>query len=251
MIEKTHAIVLKFIPWSNSSRIVTWLTREHGKITTMIKGSQRPKSLFLGQYDLFYTCEMLYYPRRADELKIARECYPLKRRTLFRTDWKAAASASYLCDLINRISIPEIPNPDLYDFLDFSLDDLAERGADDAYIFWCELKLLKLQGLEPRLNQCIQCGAMLDAGTPGKWFSYVRGGILCRSCGAHAAESTTRIPPDVLATLSSWQHSISVNCRTEHLVVRTAEGDLERCHEESVARTSGGIRVVDSAAWAP
>ena len=94
MILKTTALALRFYPFSNTSRIVAWLTPDQGRIATMVKGSQRPRSLFLGQYDLFYTCELLYHRRERGGLHIARECSPLKWREGLRRDWRAAAAAS-------------------------------------------------------------------------------------------------------------------------------------------------------------
>ncbi len=84
MIARARAIVLRVFPYSNTSRVVSWLTADHGRVATLIKGSQRPKSLFLGQYDLFYTCELLFYRHERDGLHIARECTPLTRRDRLR-----------------------------------------------------------------------------------------------------------------------------------------------------------------------
>ena len=51
---KSEAICLDIRPWSRTSHVVEWLT-PHGKIRTLVKGAVRPKSAFLGQYDLNYT----------------------------------------------------------------------------------------------------------------------------------------------------------------------------------------------------
>ena len=72
-IIKTQGIVLTVHPWSRTSHIVTWLTPDHGPVTTLVKGAVRPKSAFLGQYDLFYTCDLLYYARATADLHALRE----------------------------------------------------------------------------------------------------------------------------------------------------------------------------------
>ena len=69
---KTEAICLRISPWSTTSHIVTWLTPV-GVVATSVKGAVRPKSAFLGQYDLFYTCELIYYARTKGELHAIRE----------------------------------------------------------------------------------------------------------------------------------------------------------------------------------
>ena len=74
---KTKGIVLDIHPWSRTSHVTTWLTPDHGPVTTLVKGAVRPKSSFLGQYDLFYTCELVYYARAKSELHAIREVSPL------------------------------------------------------------------------------------------------------------------------------------------------------------------------------
>ena len=80
MIQKTTGIVLRVIPFSRTSHVIQWLTSSHGRMATIAKGAQRPKSLLLGQYDLFYTCEILFYPRERTGLHVLRECAPLAPR---------------------------------------------------------------------------------------------------------------------------------------------------------------------------
>lgn len=207
MIRKTSAIVLRFYPYSNTSRVVSWLTPDEGRVATLVKGSQRPRSSFLGQYDLFYTCELVYYARERTGLHIARECAPLKTRDRLRTDWKAAAAASYLSDLASRVSPPNAPHPEVYDLLDAGLDVLAAGGVNTAFLFWMELRVAGALGLAPRLRRCLECGQELRPGARTSHFSYARGGILCGRCGPQAAEGAARIPADVLAMLIGWQRA--------------------------------------------
>jgi DNA repair protein RecO (recombination protein O) len=207
MILKTTAIVLRYAPFSNTSRMVSWLTSDYGKITTTIKGSQRPKSQFLGQYDLFYTCELLFYAREHNHAHIIRECTPLKTRDRFRTDWQACATASYLVDLISRSSPADAPHQGLFELLDSGLDFLDASGADESFIFWFELRLLEHLGLAPRLQNCMDCGRELVPGVPHMGFSYARGGILCPACAREKHSSVLELSPDVLGMLRAWQRT--------------------------------------------
>jgi DNA repair protein RecO (recombination protein O) len=221
MIHKTPAIVLRWYPFSNTSRVVSWLTPEHGKIVTMVKGSQRPKSAFLGQYDLFYTCELVFYARERTGMHIARECSPLKIRNRLRTDWKACAAASYLCDLLSRASPPDAPHAGLFELLDEGLDHLAPRASGQAppgnglspngstmpFVFWFELKLLETLGFAPRLRQCLDCKKELAPGTRNTRFQYSHGGILCSRCSEREHSDSVPISPAVLAMLAAWQRA--------------------------------------------
>ena len=206
VIFKDSAIVLRVAPVSNTSRMVQWLTREHGKIATLIKGAQRPKSAFLGQFDLFYTCELLFYARERNHIHIARECSPLVRRDRFRTDWRAAAAASYFADVVARVTLPDAPQPPLFRLLETMLDELAVEGVTEAMLYWFELKMLEALGLQPRLDVCLDCGAALLPTIRQPSFAMARGGLVCATCAAHG-EGGEPVMSDALAMLAGWQVS--------------------------------------------
>jgi DNA repair protein RecO (recombination protein O) len=206
-LQKTQAIVLRVAPVTETSRVVNWMTDEAGRVSTIIKGSQRPKSLFLGQYDLFYTCELIFYPTPRAELFVARECSPVKRRDRFRSDWRAAAGASYLADLVAQTTQINAPYHALFQLLDGGLDTLAERGVRPEWLFWFELEFMKRIGLAPRLDACVGCQRPLVHGGGARLqISHARGGLLCADCADKAgAAGGAPIRPDVLAILASWQ----------------------------------------------
>lgn len=210
MIDKTEALVLRVTPFSRTSHIVTWLTPEHGKIATIVKGACRPKSRFLGQYDLFYTCELLFYTRGRNTLHIIRECSPLRTRAAFRENWLACCCASYVCDLVSRVSPEGHPHPELYYLANSSLNFLAAGTAGLQFLFWFELRLMKTLGLAPQLSKCPACHSdLVSQGSAKSFFSYVRGGILCTNCAKLTDNVATHISPDTLAMMRSWQNAHS------------------------------------------
>lgn len=213
-IFKTQAVVLRLAPYSESSRIVTWFTEEHGKIAGIIKGSQRRKSLFLGQYDLFYTCELLFYARALHGLHVIRECSPLKTRAVFRENWKAAACASYFTDLISKVCPFHAPQHGIFSLLDAALDCFAGPMPSELGLFWFEMKLLEALGIAPRLNECLNCRRALTSGEDEPLpaahrllFSCRRGGVLCKACAEGNPADAAVIAPDILSLLRFWQGS--------------------------------------------
>ena len=208
MIEKTTAIVLRYAPSGETSRVVTWLTPSHGRVATILKGALRPKSWFLGQYDLFYTCELLYYHRLDRTLYLAKECAPLKLRAGLRHDWRAAALASYWSDLAGRVSPAQAPQRALFNWLEQGLDTLVTQGADLGLCAWQELQLLHGLGLAPRLTTCIGCHTPLTrSGAPcgPAAFSSARGGLLCAACARHDRTEALPVPVDIQTILRRWQ----------------------------------------------
>lgn len=204
---KTNAIALRVIEVSNTSAIVVWMTQRHGRLATMIKGAYRPKSLFLGQFDIFYTCELLYYLHAREHLHAIRECSPLKPRTQLRHNWRACAAASYLCDLLSQIAPWGAPHPELYAMLDGHLDELAENGLQIEGLFWFELRLLKALGISPRLDDCVACSQHLERLDNAAFFSNLRGGLICGNCAGLARSEGSSLSNGALAILRGWQRA--------------------------------------------
>ena len=126
---KSEAICLSVTPWSKTSHVVTWLTPS-GRVGTVVKGAVRPKSAFLGQYDLNYTCEIVYYVRAKGELHALRECAPLDRRDALRDDYASLVLAGYFRFLVDRFA-PQGPDcADWYATLSAALDALVANCAD-------------------------------------------------------------------------------------------------------------------------
>ncbi len=149
---KTHAICLRITPWSQTSHIVHWLTPQ-GKVSTVVKGAVRAKSAFLGQYDLNYTCEILYYARAKGELHALRECVPLNLRSELRTNYKALVTADYFRAQVGELCPTGPDAGDWYELLAQSLTKLCTAPCDYLKsLLAFELSALNLAGLSPELE---------------------------------------------------------------------------------------------------
>ena len=145
---KTEATCLRISPWSRTSHTVVWLTPA-GRVATLVKGAVRPKSAFLGQYDLDYTCEIVYYARSRGEAHALRECFPLERRDALRDDFAALAVASYVRALADELA-PQGPDcRDWHDLVVSSLDALPGAANLVGELLAFELGALRLMGLWP------------------------------------------------------------------------------------------------------
>lgn len=199
MILQTQAIALLIRPWSRTSHMVTWLTPDHGKIVTAVKGACRPKSAFLGQYDLFYTCDLLFYRREHDGVHAIRECAPVTLREPLRHDWRAAAAAAYLADLTARVTVGHQDAAPLFALLTRALDLLAElpKNPPRELILWYETHLLQRLGLLPDFTTCPLCH---PPDRPWLRFSLPSGRFLCRHLAqSEPGEATLALHRDVQA----------------------------------------------------
>ena len=146
---KTEAICLDIRPWSRTSHVVSWLT-PMGKVATVVKGAVRAKSQFLGQYDLNYTCDILYYARAKGELHALRECAPLEMREELRGDYRKLALAGYMRRLVAELAPMGEECRAWYDLLAQVFSSLVPHPSS---LVRFELEVLRLSGLAPDFSK--------------------------------------------------------------------------------------------------
>ncbi|MDA1044564.1 MAG: DNA repair protein RecO [Verrucomicrobia bacterium] len=207
MFHKTSALALRIWPHSNTSLIVAWLTPDRGRVATLMKGALRPKSIFLGQCDLFYSCELIFYTRSHTDLFIAKEITPLNCRNFFRTDWRANCAASYWSHLILQTAVHQSPHDAAFRLSNTVLNQLEQSLRPALVLLWGELKLLDLLGFAPQLKVCCLCQRPLVDTPQGVAFAVEHGGAVCASCTARCASTPWRVRPDILAILKRLQET--------------------------------------------
>jgi DNA repair protein RecO (recombination protein O) len=153
MIESATGLVLRRRRLTETSLIVHWLTPNHGRLATVAKGAFRPKSPFRGKLDLFYLADLSFARSRRSELHtlrevIIRETHPAIRRELGRVQ-----QASYAAALVEQVTEPETPLPEIFELVQGFLNILAETTPQSHLVFAFELKLLDELGLEPDLSK--------------------------------------------------------------------------------------------------
>ena len=148
--ERAEGIVLRRQPVTESSLLVTWYTREFGKLKTLAKGARRPKGPFQGKIDLFYVDEIIFLPSRRSDLHLLYDCYLEKPHSRLRESVESLAAASYVCELVEMATEREDPNVKIHDLLTAILDAL-ERGTNHAVLLiWFEIQLLAAAGWAPK-----------------------------------------------------------------------------------------------------
>jgi len=230
MILKDSAIVLRMTPFGNTSRVVVWLSASYGKLATIVKGSQREKSPFLGQYDSFYTCELLFYAREHRNLHILKECTPLDTRSAFRTDWQACAAASYVAGVMDRVMPFGPSSPRLYLLLESILDQLASRTPGPAFLPRFELLLLQELGFAPDWDVCSRCRTDIRAVVPAR-LDISQGTLLCESCASGKGSLLSARALQALRRMRDGNLPASLPERVFH-EVRGVTGGLLEYHAE-------------------
>jgi DNA repair protein RecO (recombination protein O) len=216
MILKTSAIPLYFTDVSNTSRIVTWLTADYGKLSTIIKGEQRKNSLFRGQYDLFSTSELVFYDRTERGTHIAKECAMLHRRPVFRTDWRACAGAGYISALFAKTSLRHGHEPERFELFEEMLSYAEEYGSQPVFLVWFDLQFADFMGHRLQLDDGKRERSAYR-------FAADHGGLVEPGYASRHRIPATPLAPETVALLKAWQNAptpaeaINTHCTPAHL----------------------------------
>ncbi len=145
----TSGIVLRTTDWSETSAIVTWFTRDVGKVRTVAKGAYRRKGPFSGKLDLFYLNDIVFVPSRHGDLHTLSECYVENPFAHIRERLDAFTTAGYFCELVDLATEPEGPVPELFELLAGSLTALDEGALTPLSVPLFELLALDCLGFRP------------------------------------------------------------------------------------------------------
>jgi len=186
MKTKDLAICLRAVNYSETSQVVTLLTREQGKIGAMAKGSRRPKSAFDGAIEPFSYGQVIFTASDShDKLATLIEFVQMPRFRLLRTNLSAMHAGLFVLELTEAFCEQYDPHPDLFDVLATSLETLSQcttKAAILSGLIGYQAALLTEAGISPLLNACTNCGLTLKADWPNLYFSSTANGLLCPGC---------------------------------------------------------------------
>ena len=152
MSESATGLILRTRPLTETSLIVNWLTPNHGRISTVAKGSRRPKSPFAGKLDLFYLADFSFVRSRRSELHTLREVSLRETHSPLRTELAYVQQASYGAALIEQATEHDTPLPGVFELMRGLLEHLPRQSPLPQTLFAFELKLLHELGLAPDLD---------------------------------------------------------------------------------------------------
>lgn len=183
---KDTAVCLRAVNYSETSQVVTLLTRDNGKISAMAKGSRRPKSAFDGAIEVFSFGQVMFMEAVVhDQLCTLTEFVQMPRFWLLRANLSAMNAGLFAVELTECFCQPHCPQPELFDVLCDGLERLQKSADQTAVLIGLveyQLALLSQAGIMPRLNVCANCGSAVQGLRGELYFSSAANGLLCGGC---------------------------------------------------------------------
>lgn len=192
---RDEAVVLRTHKLGEADRIITMLSRRHGKVRAVARGVRRTSSKFGARLEPFSHVDLQFATGRTlDVITQAVTLHPYSEPLAH--DYERYTIGQVMIETADRL-VTEEGEPALqqYQLLVGALHALTAGTSDgprppamvmDAYL----LRSVALAGYAPTLGDCARCGAT----GPHEAFSPQLGGMVCRRCrppgSAHPAPDT-------------------------------------------------------------
>ncbi len=179
--EKSQAVVIRKVEFSETSRVVTLFTRDFGKISALAKGGRRLRGPFESALDLLAVCQVVFIRKSSSALDLLTEARLLRPFRPSGRDLFGYYGGYYVAELLHGLTEEYDPHPRLYDAAVETLERLGTGENARLAVVRFELVLLQECGLFPETDQCFECGgAVQRAGDAAYWL--FSGGVLCHAC---------------------------------------------------------------------
>jgi DNA repair protein RecO (recombination protein O) len=197
-LTRDDAVVLRVQKLGESDRIVTMLTRRHGRVRAVAKGVRRTTSRFGARLEPFGHIDVQWIEGRSLHVVSQVEGLDLYGKR-FLDDYPRYTAASAIVETAERLTpVEQEPSLRLFLLTIGALRVLAEGGHAgtlvlDAYL----LRAMGLAGWAPALRECAVCG------TPGahRAFSVPAGGCVCPDCRPPGAARPAPATVELMAAL--------------------------------------------------
>ena len=175
MIERVEGIIIQEKSYSETSKLITLITKEHGIINLLAKGAKTLKSplrstttkLTHGYFNIIY---------KESKLSTLKEVDTIEYYKNIKKDINKISYATYILELVEQV-IKQTNNEEVFDNLVASLKKIEENMNPLVITNILELKCLDYLGVMPVLDCCSICGNENII-----TISADQGGYLCKNC---------------------------------------------------------------------
>jgi DNA repair protein RecO (recombination protein O) len=177
---ESEAVVLQSFPLGEGDRLVSFLTRSHGKLRGVAKGARRPKSRFGSALEPLSYVRLWYFERETRELVRINEIELLESFLSAYSDYGAGLALGLLVEITTEV-LPDRESSDpAFRLLLMAARTIKQRKQVHLTLAYFALWSVRLAGWLPPLTECARCGKPFDTGSayaaPGRPL------FLCAQC---------------------------------------------------------------------
>ena len=189
MLISTNAIVLKTIPYGDSSIISHLFTENWGKITVIAKGAWGKKKTTGPLLVPMNHIHLQYYHKNSRDIQILKDAELIQQFSILRSDLDRIILGQAVVESLNRSTLENNSFPILYRLVWRVLDKMNHTDVNLWMVFAFFLYQLSLRlGFMPNIKTCYQCkSAFSHASIDDR-----TGELICHDCSPRSKLSLNK-----------------------------------------------------------
>lgn len=178
----TEAVLLRSVDYRDADRILTFFTRERGRLSAIARGARRSRRRFGGSLEPFCVVQLSFSRGRGD-LATLKEATVVRAFPGVLKSLGGMREGGAALDLVRRITREEDVEPRLFDAVVELFEALGdpEREPEPTRLTF-GIRALSLVGMAPELEVCALSGVRCPPGQSA-FFDPARGAIVRQSLG--------------------------------------------------------------------
>lgn len=175
---KVNGIILKKVPFRETSIILEVFTDELGKISVIAKGIRKEKDKNTGLTEILNELELVLYKNPNSELYILKSANLMKAH-LFDSNFKCNILMNAAVEIYRQLIIQNEDSGKMYELLSKYLEYIKEIEVNGIAIFWrFLLRVFVLLGIDFNITNCMICHKKQNL------FAYYphKHGFICNEC---------------------------------------------------------------------
>ncbi|MBV8844473.1 MAG: DNA repair protein RecO [Bryobacterales bacterium] len=148
----SETFVLRTYPFREADLIVSFFTRDQGKLRGVARRARRPKSPFGSGLERLSHVRMAYFERENAELVNLSGCELVESQFGLQSDYSRAVALDYFTEITEQLLPPHEPNERFFRLLASVLDHLRSGGEVWSGVAYFSLWAVRLAGVFPELR---------------------------------------------------------------------------------------------------
>lgn len=179
-VRESEAIILRTYPLGEGDRLVSFLSRNGGRMRGVAAGARKPKSRFGATLEPLSYVRMWFYERETRPLVRITQCELLESFLAAQRSYNAIAAFGLLAEIAEGVLPEHEPSDPMFRLLLATSRAMAGSGLVGLPIGYFVLWTVRLGGWLPSLDRCTGCGRELAG--QGAWANPDGSGVFCREC---------------------------------------------------------------------
>src|SRR5262249_14423524 len=154
----SEAYILRTYPFREADLIVSFFTRDHGKLRGVAKRARRPKSNFGSGLERLSLVKMAYFQQENRELANLDSCELLRSPFNLQSQWETSVALDYIAEVSDQLLPPSDVSDRFFRLLFAVLEFLQaekEKGNPAAHwpaVLYFDIWAVRLSGILPELR---------------------------------------------------------------------------------------------------